>query len=175
MQNRLRCGYLYQKKIIVFFLYLIDLFLKAIPRPRREIPQDPKRVLLVKPDHLGDFLLMSSILPLLRERYPDTSFDLLTGPWNKELARDTYFFENIYTLNHPMHNRQKEPFIKKLVHYHHIFVFYHTIPRLKITSFISYGIRYFIINRFQFLKSCFSVFHMKQPFLLKSIKYRKII
>lgn len=42
-----------------------------------------RRVLVIKPDHLGDVLLLTPALRLLREQRPDLEITLLIGPWSK--------------------------------------------------------------------------------------------
>jgi heptosyltransferase-2/heptosyltransferase-3 len=44
------------------------------------------RVLLVRPDHLGDLLFVGPALSLLRRRRPDLALHLLVGPWAREVA-----------------------------------------------------------------------------------------
>jgi len=46
---------------------------------------DPRVILLVQLDHLGDAIISTAILPSLRSRYPAASIEVLAGPWNREL------------------------------------------------------------------------------------------
>jgi hypothetical protein len=46
---------------------------------------DPRTILLVQLDHLGDAILSTVMLPALRTRYPRASIEVLAGPWNREL------------------------------------------------------------------------------------------
>ncbi len=46
----------------------------------------PVRILLVRPDHLGDVLLMTPALQALREHAPDAQITLLVGPWSREIV-----------------------------------------------------------------------------------------
>jgi ADP-heptose:LPS heptosyltransferase len=53
-------------------------------------PADParvRRVLVVRPDRLGDFVVTTPLLAFLREALPDAEVDLLAGPGNAALAR----------------------------------------------------------------------------------------
>jgi lipopolysaccharide heptosyltransferase II len=50
-----------------------------------ESPADPRSILLVQLDHLGDALLTTAILPALRSRYPQACIEVLAAPWNKEV------------------------------------------------------------------------------------------
>ncbi|MBN2295510.1 MAG: glycosyltransferase family 9 protein [Pirellulales bacterium] len=50
-----------------------------------EINYDPLRILLIQLDHMGDAIITTVMLPLLRRRYPQASIEVLCGPWNREL------------------------------------------------------------------------------------------
>jgi ADP-heptose:LPS heptosyltransferase len=46
---------------------------------------DPKVILLVQLDHLGDAIISTAMLPALREAYPRASIEVLAGAWNREV------------------------------------------------------------------------------------------
>ncbi len=45
----------------------------------------PRVVLLVQLDHLGDAIISTSMLPALRRRYPNARIEVLASPWNREV------------------------------------------------------------------------------------------
>jgi heptosyltransferase-2/heptosyltransferase-3 len=49
---------------------------------RRAAPAHPPRILLIKPDHLGDVLLATPALRLLRQQSPRADIVALVGPWS---------------------------------------------------------------------------------------------
>lgn len=55
------------------------------------------RILVVKLDHLGDFVLAIPALSKLRARYPYATIDLVIGSWNIAIAEELRIFDNIYT------------------------------------------------------------------------------
>ena len=56
------------------------------PAPNRlDPPRDPKVILLVQLDHLGDAVLTTAMLPPLRSRWPNASIEVLAGASNREL------------------------------------------------------------------------------------------
>ncbi len=59
--------------------------LAAGVRPPR--PGEARRVLLLRPDHLGDVLLTSPAVSLLEAALPDVELTYLVGPWGAEVAR----------------------------------------------------------------------------------------
>lgn len=52
--------------------------------PPREFPE-PRSILLVQLDHLGDAVLTAAVLPALRRRYPHARLEVLAAEWNREL------------------------------------------------------------------------------------------
>lgn len=55
--------------------------------PQVEDPSGPvRRILVIRPDHLGDFILNVPAIERLRDALPNAVIDLLVGPWNEELA-----------------------------------------------------------------------------------------
>ena len=52
---------------------------------RRRLPKDftPKRILVVKLDHLGDVILATPVFSNLRQAYPDAELHALTGTWSR--------------------------------------------------------------------------------------------
>ncbi len=55
----------------------------------RRAVQPPRRILVIKPDHLGDVLLSTPALHLLRQQYPQSHIVALVGPWSTQvLARN---------------------------------------------------------------------------------------
>jgi ADP-heptose:LPS heptosyltransferase len=55
---------------------------------KRERPETIERVLVMRPDHLGDVLFSFPALRALREALPDSRIDFLVGPWARPLLPD---------------------------------------------------------------------------------------
>ncbi len=49
----------------------------------RPVVDDPRRILVVQLDHLGDAVLTTPMFPRLREAYPDAAIDVLASPSNR--------------------------------------------------------------------------------------------
>lgn len=114
MINTLQQGYLYRRKGIVFVLRIIDFLLGLIPIEKREAPLEPAKILIVKPDHLGDCLLSSAALRTLRERYPSAAIDYLAGPWGEAVLKHYPEIRKIWTIRHAQANRSTRGFKKWL-------------------------------------------------------------
>jgi len=55
--------------------------------------------LIVKLDHIGDFLLALDALDALRKGFPEARLTLLCAPWNAALARSLGIFDRVETLD----------------------------------------------------------------------------
>ncbi len=60
---------------------LLERTLRAILFRKRPLPPpaDARRILLVKPDHLGDVVMASSVLPAIRRRFPEARIDFVAS------------------------------------------------------------------------------------------------
>jgi len=50
-----------------------------------EKPDDPRTILVIQLDHLGDAVISTVMFPALRRRYPRASIEVLAGPRNREV------------------------------------------------------------------------------------------
>ena len=58
------------------------------------------RILVVKLDHMGDFILAIPALTKLKTKYPYSSIDIIIGSWNKSIAEKLGIFSNIYEFDY---------------------------------------------------------------------------
>ena len=107
------------------------LLLRLIPyltwplKPRRKHPliRSPSvdRILLVRPDHLGDLLFTIPALRLLRETFPQARITCLVGPWSKAVIENNPNIDEIALCPFPGFTRQRkrsiiEPYVTLLQH-----------------------------------------------------------
>lgn len=57
-----------------------------------------KSVLIIKVDHIGDFVISLDAILALRAAFPEAHVTLVCGPWNKELAESLGLFDVIHTV-----------------------------------------------------------------------------
>ena len=50
-------------------------------------PAAPQRILVIKPDHLGDIILLTPALAALRQAHPRAHISVLAGPWARRLLQ----------------------------------------------------------------------------------------
>lgn len=58
---------------------------RVVSERLRNATGDPRRILLVQLDHLGDAILSQPMLPALRARWPKATIEVLCSPWNLEV------------------------------------------------------------------------------------------
>jgi hypothetical protein len=55
----------------------------------------PKRILVLKVDHRGDFIMGRPAMELLRREFPSSHFTLVCGPWNRADAEQLGLFDEV--------------------------------------------------------------------------------
>lgn len=69
----------------------------------------PRRLLLIRPDHLGDLLLTTPALAALRAALPHAHLTLMVGPWSAEVARRGAAFDELLVCDFPGFTRRSKP------------------------------------------------------------------
>lgn len=70
----------------------------------RRVPEQP-RLLLIRPDHLGDALLVTPALQQLRALLPDAHLTCLCGPWSREVFVRSGLLDEVQTCPFPGFDR----------------------------------------------------------------------
>lgn len=78
---------------------------------RKRLPKDftPKRILVVKLDHLGDVLLATPVFSNLRLAYPNTELHALTGKWSRVVLENHPDVDKVLEYNSPAFCRSEKP------------------------------------------------------------------
>lgn len=66
----------------------------------------PRRILVIRPDHLGDLLLATPALHLLRASFPEAHIAALVGPWGEAVLAGNRDLDEILTCPFPGFTRQ---------------------------------------------------------------------
>jgi ADP-heptose:LPS heptosyltransferase len=82
-----------------------------LPAARRHGAPPPSkrnacRLLLIRPDHLGDVLLASPAVAALRQALPRAHLTMLVGPWSEEVAQRGAQVDEVQTCEFPGFSRQ---------------------------------------------------------------------
>ena len=78
----------------------------ALTRPRMGRSERPRRVLVMRPDHLGDLLFATPALRRLRSALPDAEIVGLVGPWGEPILGRSPHVDDLITWDIPWFNRQ---------------------------------------------------------------------
>jgi ADP-heptose:LPS heptosyltransferase len=74
---------------LAVILPALDLFLRLFHRTRPVDAATPlPRILVFRPDHIGDAIMATALLRPLREKYPNSHIALCVGPWARDLFED---------------------------------------------------------------------------------------
>ena len=78
---------------------------------RKRLPKDftPKRILVVKLDHLGDVLLATPVFSNLRQAYPDAELHALTGTWSRVVLEKHPDVNKVWEYDSPAFCRTGQP------------------------------------------------------------------
>lgn len=66
----------------------------------------PRRILVIRPDHLGDLLFTTPALTLLRRALPEAYIACLVGPWAKDVLSGNPDVDEVLTCDFPWFNRR---------------------------------------------------------------------
>lgn len=69
----------------------------------------PQRILVIRPDHLGDLLFATPALRLLRRQHPEAHIAALVGPWGEAVAARLPEVDRVLTCPFPGFTRQPKP------------------------------------------------------------------
>jgi heptosyltransferase-2/heptosyltransferase-3 len=80
--------------------------LRLPSRPLRSDGRDGLRVLLIRPDHIGDLLFATPALRLLRTSLPDAQLTALVGPWGKPVLAGNPCLDEVIECEFPGFGRK---------------------------------------------------------------------
>lgn len=107
MRNRAMAAAFHQPSLKHRARYAGLMALSRLPFiPRRA---DTQRILLIRPDHLGDVLLSTPAINALRQFCPDAEIHALVGPWSAEVLVNFEALDAIITLPFPGFSRTPQP------------------------------------------------------------------
>lgn len=94
---------------------LLSVFVPSRAGARPEQP--PRSILISDIAHLGDVLMATSILPVIKNAFPECRIGLLVGSWSKPILQNHPLVDDIHVLDHWMHNRGAISKTKKFQQY----------------------------------------------------------
>ena len=113
-RTTLHDGYRFKNPWIVRCLRVTDGLLSCLPKRGAPVPANPRAILLLKPDHLGDMLMLTAVLPLLHERFPSAAMDIACSPLSAEILHGNPHIRKLLPLQHILYDRRKCSLLFKL-------------------------------------------------------------
>jgi lipopolysaccharide heptosyltransferase II len=87
-------------------LSVVGRFIRPVSSRVGAFRSSPGRLLLIRPDHFGDVLLVSPAAAYLRQAFPDSHVSLLVGPWSEAVARRGLEVDEVLTCDFPGFTRR---------------------------------------------------------------------
>jgi ADP-heptose:LPS heptosyltransferase len=87
---------------------------RALPASAAPPIAVPRRLLIANTGHLGDVLLATAVLPVLRRAFPDCRIGMLIGSWSRLILRDHPLVDAIHRFDHCRLNRSNGSIWQKL-------------------------------------------------------------
>jgi ADP-heptose:LPS heptosyltransferase len=91
--------YLVQNRVGLAILLTIDWLVCLFPK-RKRLVERPKKILLSSLAHLGDVVIGTSILPLLKKVYPEAEIGFLAGSWAEPILRGHPLVDHLHFFDH---------------------------------------------------------------------------
>ncbi len=93
--------------------YIRRYLLRIVARlPVTNQRSDSERILLIRPDHLGDMLLTTPAIEALRRAKPDAEIHALVGPWSAQILSNYPQVDRVLTLPFPGFSRSPKESIR---------------------------------------------------------------
>jgi lipopolysaccharide heptosyltransferase II len=90
-------------------LALLRAFARLSRAPEAHPARVIRRILVIRPDHLGDLLFTTPALRVLRQRYPGAHIAALVGPWGAPALANNPHVDELIRLPFPGFSRQAKP------------------------------------------------------------------
>ncbi len=102
-----------------FLFHCLDGLLALAVRPssRRRQAAPPQRILISNIAHLGDVIMATAMLPVLKQAYPEAQIGFLAGSWSRSILQGHPLVDSVHVLDHWAHNRAGVSKLKKLLQY----------------------------------------------------------
>ena len=77
---------LFFRRLMLLLVYLCGLINTQQATNMQKTPLDAPRILLIRPDHLGDMVLATPVLDALKIHLPQSHITMMVGPWSSEIV-----------------------------------------------------------------------------------------
>lgn len=81
----------------------------SVKPPHKRLPADPRRILVIRPDHLGDLVLAADAVSALRAAFESAHLTAWVGPWGEPVWRHHPALDCLETCEFPGFTRAPKP------------------------------------------------------------------
>jgi len=93
----------------ILLVTLMDFFLSLINRKKKHIStEDVRNILIIKPCHMGDMLMLTPIFPLLKKKFPNANIDVVIGEWSGMILKNNPYIRNKFIVNQFLANMNRK-------------------------------------------------------------------
>lgn len=71
------------------------------------------RILVCNSAHIGDVILTTAVLPVLKSAYPQVEIGVCIGSWSLPVVENHTLIDHIHIFDHPLHNRSSKSIASK--------------------------------------------------------------
>ena len=90
---------------------------RNVPSIRARDLKNPKRILLLNGAHIGDIVITTSLLPILRAAYPNAEIGYVVGSWAQMVVKNHPEVAFTHCVDHWRHNRSSDSLPSKFLRF----------------------------------------------------------
>ncbi|MGB9153898.1 MAG: glycosyltransferase family 9 protein [Alphaproteobacteria bacterium] len=108
----------YRMQGVVFAAFdkVLSFFIDA--RGSAKIPEKPKNILVINAGHLGDIVISTGVLPVLRDAFPDAEIGFLTVTYSRAVVEGHPLIKHVHFLDHWRLARTNVSLISRMIAYY---------------------------------------------------------
>src|SRR3981081_1868208 len=91
----------FRRKALEGFVRFTSVFTPAKPLP----PAEPRRILVLRNNDIGDLLVVTPLFAALRNRFPNAEIIAGVGSWNRPVLESNPHVTRILEIKAPWHNQ----------------------------------------------------------------------
>lgn len=115
----LKGRYLIQKVWVNKLFTWLDFILSYFPKgKKKEIPSDPKLILVSHLAHLGDVVMMTALLSALKAKFPQSQIGVVIGSWALPVVQNHPHVDYVHIVDHWKLNRAPISLLQKTIRYY---------------------------------------------------------
>jgi ADP-heptose:LPS heptosyltransferase len=118
--------YILNKKKLIFsyvlnaILFVITMPFNSFRKNRKPNVENPK-ILVSRPDHIGDVLLCTPIFHSLKEKFPLSKIVLICGSWSGDIVKNNPYIDEFWTIDCPWWTSIRKDALKKKTSFYRLY------------------------------------------------------